>query len=189
MKQSLASQFFALVLALFGLSACGALPITCRVLDRETNTPIEGAVAIAFWDVTRGVGFVNTETVAVWEGVTNKDGFFTVPSVSVPAAAHVRLKVYKFGYVGWDNTEIYLGNYADDVLTPRTEKRTDFEWRKQDIFLEKFKKEYSYVSHYSFIETELAGVYFKSNLFENAIQQEIPSRANERRLFDEKRNR
>ena len=108
-----AKTLFVIILLLcFPLTVCGSSSITITVLDYETKKPIEGAVAIAFWNQTKGVpGMTRTETVKIVEAVSDKEGKFAIPAVSVSIFADKpHLKVYKSGYVGWNNKEIYQGS-------------------------------------------------------------------------------
>ena len=172
--------FIIILILCLPLSACGSSSITITLLDSETKEPIEGAVAIAFWNQTKGLGLTYTETVKIVEAVSNKDGKFTIPAVSVSIFADKpHLKVYKAGYVGWYNKEIYEGHYGDDISTIKSTTRNNFRWRDQELHLEKFRTEYSYNSHLSFLRTpfprgdNLSEIGL-SGLFRKALEREAP---------------
>lgn len=158
---------------------------TFRVLDAITKEPIEGAVALATWTDTRGLpGFSSSYTAKAVESETGPDGIFRIPAIfSSLAFQKPHIKVYKPGYVGWDSLRIYLGSYKKDKTLARTKKREGFTKGNQDIYLEPWKKEYSYMSHYSFIQTyknlsKDAGI--KDSKYENAIHYEAPFYLKER---------
>jgi len=176
--------FIFFLLLCFPLSACGSSSITITVLDSETKEPIEGAVAVVFWNQTKGVpGMTRTETVKIVEIVSNKDGKFAIPAVSVPIFADKpHLKVYKSGYVGWNNIEIYQGHYGDDTSTVKTSKRIGFKWRNQSIYLERFRSNYSYLSHRHFLSVPFPTSYKSGGegLYKKATMYEIPFRQKEK---------
>lgn len=182
--------FIILSLFCFPLLACSSSSITITVLDAETNKPIEGAAAIVFWNQTKGVpGLTRTETVKIVEVVSDKDGKFTIPPASVSIFADKpHLKVYKYGYVGWDSKLIYKG-YYDDKTTPKIEKRTDFKWKKQIILLGKINNNHTYSSHYSFLNGSLPlGSAYSgaggNGLFKEAIRREVPLIRKERKKYN-----
>ena len=111
------------------LSACPSRSIFLTVLDAETHEPIEGAVALAYWNDTEGVGLTYTRTMAIVEESSDIDGKTRIPSVSASFSTHSpQLKVYKYGYVGWSSKFVYLGSYEDNFLSIRTERRNNFKW-------------------------------------------------------------
>lgn len=69
--------------AVMGLSNLSADPIDARVIDADTGQPIEGVVAVAYWELNKGslagdslpCGSANVE-----EAVTDKDGRFHLPA-------------------------------------------------------------------------------------------------------------
>lgn len=186
-------QTFIVMIVMFPLMACAGTSITCKVLDEKTKEPIEGAVAIAWWNQTKGFGLTHTITVKIVEEVTDKDGQFTIPAVSVPlSASPPQLKVYKPGYVGWSSDSIYLGYHGDDIFSVKSEKRTNFQWQDQTIYLEKFKEGYSYVSHEKFLTRGLPTIKDSNklninDLFGQAINWEIPFRVKERDQLNKKK--
>lgn len=171
-------------IAMFLNGCAGAT--TFRVLDAETKQPIKGAVALAMWTKTRGLpGLTSTYTAKAVEAVTGADGVFEVPSVLGTLALQTpHLKVYKPGYVGWDSRYIYLGCYEENRILSREIRREGFSMIDQDILLEHWKKNYSYTSHYSFVQTngDLQGYpEIKDSKYEKAIEFEIPFFLNERK--------
>jgi len=100
-------------------------------------------VVMVEWKTTRGYGLSYRETYKVFEGVTNGDGEISIPGVYHPFVHPPDVTVYKQGYVAWNSRFIFPNGYIN---------RTDFEWRNDYVFLlEKFKPEYSYVEHSSFV--------------------------------------
>lgn len=137
----------ALMMVIFMATGCSAEPkiITGTVVDAETGSPIEGAVVLVEWTKAEGLpGLVSTKSYKVVEAVTDKDGKFTVEDVKKLFIDPPDVAVYKKGYVTWSSRWIF----------PDWRKRTDFKWGKTDTFkLEKFRPEYSYLKHTSFIHS------------------------------------
>lgn len=133
------------------LVGCGRPSITLRVLDEQTNEPIEGAVAIAWWTSSHGLpGLTYHKTAEVAERVSGPDGKLTLPPFSTGTIP--RIKVYKPGYVGWDNFDIYKGYLFGDISRLHAVDRENFEYKSQDIFLERWKNKYSHISHEKFLK-------------------------------------
>ena len=116
--------------------------ITGTVVDAETGRPIEGAVVLAEWTKTHGIGDHQTEVYKVIEKLTDSAGKVTLEGVPDILIAPPGVTVYKKGYVAWNNEYVF----------PDNKKRTDFKWKDGYVFkLEKFKPEYSYIDHQSFV--------------------------------------
>lgn len=128
---------------------------TAIVVDDETGKPIEGAVALAIWrgykdDCTfvQGIeggcwGFKRSEeTVSDKEGIINIQDFWktTKGPGKWGSASDPRLTVYKFGYVCWDQKEIFAPNYKGT-------NRTDFDKKNRIIRLKKWPVEFSTEEH------------------------------------------
>lgn len=58
-------------------------PYTGKVVDEETNQPIEGSAIVALWYIQRygGAGGPVAKLLEAKEAVTNKNGEFTIPSM------------------------------------------------------------------------------------------------------------
>jgi hypothetical protein len=136
--------------------------ITGRVIDAETNQPIEGAVVLVEWTVTKGYGLTYTESAKVAETLSDKNGNFDLPGCYNPFVNKPDVTVYKKGYVAWNNNFIF----------PRYEKRMDFKWEGYTFKLELFKKEYFFDDHISFIRSSI-----NSSLKENYEQKKSIFRA------------
>ena len=132
--------FLALIIILL-TSGCNA-EMTGTVVDAETGAPIEGAVILVEWTVTKGVpGMTVTERYRVVETITDKDGKATISGVLNPQVNPPVIVIYKAGYVAWNNEFIF----------PNYKKRTDFKWGETQLFkLERFRKGYSYSKHLLF---------------------------------------
>jgi hypothetical protein len=136
-----------ILIALLSLMSGCYFGITGRVIDSETNQPIEGAVVLVEWTVTKGYGLTYTESAKVAETLSDKDGNFDLPGCYNPFANKPDVTVYKKGYVAWNNNFIF----------PRYEKRMDFKWVNGYVFkLEKFKDIYSHNDHVSFLRSSIA---------------------------------
>jgi hypothetical protein len=116
------------------------------VVDAETGKPIEGAVVLVEWGVTKGLpGMTYTESYKVAELVSDKDGKVTLPEAGPnPLANPPNLTVYKRGYVAWNNRYIFSD----------FRERKDFRWEDGFVFhLEKFKPEHTHNAHSIFISS------------------------------------
>ena len=118
--------------------------ITGIVVDAETGKPIEGAIIMVEWTKTTGLGLTSTKSYKVVEVVTDKEGkakieglFDLSPFIDLGSVA-----VYKKGYVLWSHNNVFAGSRM----------LTGFEWKNNYVFkLARFKPEYSYLKHTSFI--------------------------------------
>jgi len=134
-------RLFTLALVMLLVAGC-YVPISGRVIDAETNAPVEGAVVLVEWTKTKGYGFTYTESVKVAEALSDKDGKFGLPGCFSLFVNEPDVTVYKKGYVAWNNL----------IIFPFNQGRNDFQWRSQYVIkLEKFKETYSYDDHYYFI--------------------------------------
>jgi hypothetical protein len=113
---TLASAFY------FFLSFIGRM--TGTVVDAETGKPIEGAVVLVEWTMTKGLGLTHTTSYKVTEMVTDNDGRFTVYTVPNPLVNAPDITVYKKGYVAWSSRWIF----------PNYDKRSDYSWRTGYFF-------------------------------------------------------
>lgn len=117
--------------------------ITGTVVDAETGQPIEGAVVLAEWSITKGLGLTYSKSYEVVEAVTDKEGKVTVSGLFNPLVNHPSVTVYRKGYVAWNNQYIF----------PDRKRRLDFKWSNDYVFrLEKFRPEYSHIKHVNFID-------------------------------------
>lgn len=184
--------FFLLVVSSL-ISGC-ATPTTFRVLDAKTKQPIEGAVALAEWIGGRRMAIIAGPTQAYTakavEAISDSEGKFSIPGMTGRFAMQTpHLKVYKRGYVGWDSRRIYLGCYEVNRKEARTIERIDFTMKDQDILLEPWKDEYSFISHASFIAPptgfEEGGI--TDSKYRKAISYEDPFYSKERDILNKKR--
>lgn len=110
---------------------------TAIVIDAETGTPVEGAVALAQWFRAAGGSIAEggsdaldkaAETFSDKDGRVYIDGFW---GLNIFTRAP-RLTVYKPGYVIWDSRKICPSDQA---------KRTDFDKKNRTVKLLKFDSE------------------------------------------------
>ena len=151
--------------------------MTGTVVDSETGVPIEGAVVLVEWTVTKGVpGLMVTESYKVVEAVTDREGRVYISGEFNPSVNPPYVTVYKAGYVAWN----------DEFIFPDYKKRTDFKWQRDYLFkLEKFRSEYTYDAHTMFIHGAIhSGMAIgKKDLIKGAIEWE------ESKAFEERRNK
>ena len=151
--------------------------MTGTVVDAETGAPIEGAVVLVEWTVTKGMpGMTVTESYKVIEALTDKEGRVYISGVFNPSVNPPHVTVYKAGYVAWNN----------DYIFPSYKKRTDFKWQNDFVFkLEKFKSEYSYIDHWGFIIDAIhVGAMEKKKLIRDASKWEEDKASEERKRKD-----
>jgi len=131
------------ILLVLMVTSCNA-EITGTVVDAETGRPIEGAVVLVEWTMTKGVpGMSHTESYKVIEIFTNMNGKYNIPRVLNPLVYSPDITIYKKGFVAWNNKLIF----------PEHKKRTDFSLRDDNIYkLERFKIEYDKNNHQAFID-------------------------------------
>ncbi|MDH4162816.1 MAG: carboxypeptidase-like regulatory domain-containing protein [Nitrospirota bacterium] len=157
-KLNLASMLF-IILAVAGCY----MPIKGRVIDAETQQPIEGAVVMVEW--TKQHGFIDhwTESYKVVEVVSDKEGRVKIKGCYSPFVAPPHVTVYKKGYVAWNDEAIFQGR-----------ARTDFKWGDYEFKLVQFKPEYSYDQHIFFIKMSIrSSLNFESKqIIEKAIDWE-----------------
>lgn len=138
-----------LFLSLLVFTGC-YLPIRGRVIDAETNEPIEGAVVLAEWNEEEGLpGFSGTSVYKIVEAETDKRGKFFLTGTFYPLVNRPYLVIYKQGYVAWRN----------DLVFPQFTLRKDYDvWEHgREYKLERFKESYSREQHSSFMQSGING--------------------------------
>jgi hypothetical protein len=152
---------------------------TAIVIDDETGKPIEGAVAITIWrGKQKNCTIVGSLEGACWgflraeETLSDKEGKISIPDFwkttidpgKRGSATSPRLTIYKFGYVCWDQQEIF-------VPKNRWEKRTDFNRGNRIVRLKKWPENMSKEEHSLFISDTTRDDYFKTKdeLFVNEL--------------------
>ena len=145
LKQAWPLRKWVVLTAVILLGGCGYYPpINVKVIDAETEKPIEGAVLLAQWTISSGMGFNASSNFKVVEVVSDEDGKMYVEGVTKSGVNKPKVTVYKKGYVAWNNRLIF----------PEYVLRKDFSWADGYIFkLERFKPEYSHSKHVSFIRS------------------------------------
>ena len=118
-------------------------PITTKVVDAETGEPIEGAVVMVEWVNVKGMpGLSYTVSYKVEEVITDSEGIARLAGIPKGAASLDVVAIYKKGYVLWSNHNVFAGS----------RQLTVFEWKDNYVFeMARFKPEYSYNKHTSFI--------------------------------------
>ena len=141
----------------FTLSGC-YLGISGRIIDAETQQPIEGAIVLVEWTKTHGYPFSATTSFKVEEVVSDSSGKVELSGIFDPFVNFPQVTVYKQGYVAWNSRFIFPPGYT---------KRTDFIWRRGYAFrLEHFKPEYKYIDHIGFLYDSIGtGNYDKKNIY------------------------
>ncbi|MDA8100350.1 MAG: carboxypeptidase-like regulatory domain-containing protein [Nitrospiraceae bacterium] len=134
-------------LLILSISLIGCyFPITGRVIDAETQQPIEGAVVLVEWTKTHGFGEHWTESYKVFETLSDKNGNVSLPGCYSPFVEPPDVTVYKKGYVAWSSRWIF----------PTWKSRADFEWKlPQKFVLERFLSSYSYIDHQMFVDRSI----------------------------------
>jgi len=140
MKLRLLSILICIVVAITGCY----LPINGRIIDAETQQPVEGAVVMVEWTKTHGFGHYWTESYKVVEVVSDKEGKVNVTGCYSPFVDKPHVTVYKNGYVVWNDEAIFQGP-----------PRTDFKWGEYIFKLDHFKPEYSHDKHVYFIRASI----------------------------------
>ena len=129
--------------AVMGLSRLSADPIDARVVDADSGEPIEGVVAVAYWQLSQGslagdslpCGAANVE-----EAVSDKDGYFHLsgwgpiknPCSGVMEEYEPMIYLYKSGY--------HHGQIATNGVTNHgaVSSTKGGWWRDHPIALKKF---------------------------------------------------
>lgn len=141
-------RIFILIAMLSLISGC-YFGITGRVIDAETNQPIEGAIVLAQWTKTHGLGLTYHSVYKIMETETDKNGKFSISGAYSPFVDAPMLVIYKKGYVAWRN----------DIVFPGFLKRTDYgTWENNYVYkLEKYREGYSRDQHYSYLRHGIIG--------------------------------
>ena len=162
-----------LLLILLFTSGCYAT-LKGKVIDGETGEPIEGAVAMAEWTKTKGIGNTYTVSARVVETMSDKEGTIEISGCWCPFTDKPDLTIYKKGYVAWNSR----------IIFPHRKKREGFEWRDDQVFsLEKFGEGYLYNEHLSFIRSSINSTigYEKKKIIIKAFEWETDMKLKERR--------
>lgn len=151
----------------FLLSSCSS-SYSGRIVDAETNQPIEGAIVLIQWTRRTGIGDYHTDLVNIIERSTNAKGEFVLPSVSLfsPNPFSIMdppdIVIFKKGYVAWRN----------DAIFPTYEKRNSRSLPKE-IKLEHFKDSYSINDHLMFMDSGIIFADFnRTPLYSDAQRNE-----------------
>jgi hypothetical protein len=164
---------FVITIALLScISGCYS-GITGRVIDAETQQPIEGAVVLVEWTKKHGFGEYWTESYKVVETMSDKEGNVQIEGCNSPFVEPPDVTIYKKGYVVWNNKYIF----------PDQRTREDFKWQTNSVFeMKYFKSEYSHDAHISFINgLVLSGPLEKKKRMLEAIKLEEEMALEERR--------
>lgn len=140
--------------------------ISGRVIDAESQQPIDDAVVLAQWTKTHGFGEYYHTVYKIEETETDKNGKFSIAGVYSPFVDKPMLVIYKRGYIAWRN----------DLVFPSFSKRKDYEiWQDNyEYRLDKFKKGFSRDQHHLFLEHGIIGSdYNKTPRYSDAASYEL----------------
>lgn len=165
---------FLIVIVLMLLNASCYPAITGKVIDNETQLPIQGAIVLAQWTKSHCFGDCHHTIYKMEETETDNNGLFALSGVFAQIVDPPNLVIYKKGYVAWRN----------DFIFPEYSKRNDYHiWKRNYTYkLDKFKDEYSVDHHESFMGTGI--LYFMTNTipkFSNAHHEESIKASAERK--------
>jgi hypothetical protein len=153
---------------LLGLTLAACTPkcmLNGRVVDAETQYPVEGAaVAIRWYENIDSNGAASTRTIDVNQGLSDEDGKFKFPD---HRDKDYVMGVYKEGYICWSNRSRFSGG-AQSAAVPKTDTRV---LKDMVIRLERLKRGHSEDQHASFtvlVAEEVAAP--KQSPFYNAIK-------------------
>jgi len=136
-----------LTILLVSLAGICNAEITGRVVDAETGKPVEGAVVLVQWTMTKGVpGMTHHEVHKIIEMETPQNGKIAIPKTFSPLINKPEIVIFKEGYIAW----------RSDIIYPGWQKRKDL----SDflvIKMEKFKEEFSRYEHYGFLTHGIIG--------------------------------
>jgi len=168
-KKGILAASVILLIALIIYSQKIYFPIEGTVIDAETGKPIEGAVVLAEWTITKGIGLTATEPYMIIETFTDKNGKFKINAyVLNPFVNEPDLIIYKAGFVCWSNNFIF----------PNFHERKNSTWETNKKYaLEKFKREYSHAEHISFMNHFIPPL--TKTAFEDAYDWEVILRQKE----------
>lgn len=166
---------------------------TAIIVDADSGEPIEGAVAIAIWrkhSIKEAAWFEGGKMVPVRieEAISDKEGkvyFEDFWDWHLFENRYPRLTVYKFGYVCWDQKQLFTSVEGSTI-------RKDFDEENRVVRMEKWPKDFSFVRHGSFVDYSTEGDMSEAEqkLFLKAFRSEDRHIINERkRQRDEKPNK
>lgn len=139
-------------------------PITTKVIDAETGEPIEGAIVMVEWTNVKGMpGLSYTVSYKVEEVISDSEGIARLAGIPKRAASLDVVAVYKKGYVLWSDHNVFAGS----------RQLTVFEWKDNYVFeMARFKPEYSYDKHTSFIRSSIRSGRGVKNIIKEAYHWE-----------------
>lgn len=148
------------------LSGC-YLPLSGKVIDAETQQPIEGAVVLVEWSEIGGLpGLASHSVYKIAETETDSKGKFSLPGAYSIFVDKPSLVIYKQGYVAWRNMTVF----------PSGVLRKDYDvWQHGHRYkLERFKESYSRLQHFYFMQGGIMGSNGKRTpKFENSVSIEL----------------
>lgn len=161
-------------------------PITTKVVDADTGEPIDGAVIMAEWTNTKGIGLTYTVSYKIEEVITDENGMARLEGIPTGKASLYAVAVYKKGYFLWSNKHTF----------PETQHHTDYKWKDNYIFqlerfvLKDYKPKYPYMKHTEFIGRATGLIKSHKPLISKASYWENleASKERSRRYRDRRRN-
>jgi len=131
---------------------------TAIIVDADSGEPIEGAVAIAIWrkhSIKEAAWFEGGKMVPVRieEAISDKEGnvyFEGFWDWHLFENRYPRLTVYKFGYVCWDQKQLFTPVEGSTI-------RKDFDEENRVVRMEKWPKDFSFDRHGGFVDYSTEG--------------------------------
>lgn len=134
-----------------------------KVVDGVTGTPIEGAVVLAQWTTTWGLGLTYHKLYKIEETETDKDGSFSLSGVYNPFVDQPSMVIYKKGYVPYRN---------DMISFEKRKLKKAVEWENRKAYrMEPLKDGYSKEILHNYLDSGLIGISSATPKFERILKQ------------------
>lgn len=158
-----------IIIMLFLLSGCYH-GITGKVVDGLTGNPIEGAVVLAQWTTTVGIGLSHHNVSKIIETETDKAGLFSLSGAYSPFVNPPEMVIYKKGFVPWRN----------DMTFEEMETYDKIIWQDDLTYkLESWRDSYSKLRLDSFVGYGIIGASFNKTPKFSTVQSDLSGEAQE----------
>jgi len=152
-----------IILMLLLLTGCYP-GISGKVVDGVTGTPLEGAIVLAQWTVTKGLPGMGYHSVyKIEETETDKEGMFLISGVYNPVVDPPQMVIFKKGYVPWRNDmtfkemKLFDKNIWQDDMTYRLEQwKEGYSKERLSLFIDIMGTDYNKTPRFSKIESEVS---------------------------------